>query len=53
MGFHFTPHYSRDSRKVDYLPTMWGSGESEVILYPDGLVSIRIGKAAGSIVNCR
>jgi hypothetical protein len=49
MGFHFMPYYSRDSRKVDYLPTMWGSGESEVILYPNGLVSIRIGKAAGSI----
>jgi hypothetical protein len=47
MGFHFTPYYNRDSRKVDYLPTMWGSGESEVILYPNGQVSIRIGKAAG------
>jgi hypothetical protein len=45
MGFHFTPYYNRDSRKVDHLPTMWGSGESEVILYPNGLVSIRIGKA--------
>jgi CubicO group peptidase (beta-lactamase class C family) len=49
MGFHFTPYCSPDSGKVDYLPTMWGSGESEVILYPNGLVSIRIGKAAGSI----
>jgi CubicO group peptidase (beta-lactamase class C family) len=49
MGFHFTPYHSRGRRKVDYLPTMWGSGESEVILYPNGLVSIRIGKAAGSI----
>jgi CubicO group peptidase (beta-lactamase class C family) len=48
MGFHFTPYYDRDSRKVGYLPTMWGSGDSEVILYPNGLVSIRIGKAAGS-----
>jgi hypothetical protein len=49
MGFHFTPYYSRDRQKVEYLPTMWGSGESEVILYPNGLVSIRIGKAAGSM----
>jgi hypothetical protein len=47
MGFHFTPYYDRESGRVDYLPTMWGSGESEVILYPNGLVSIRIGKAAG------
>jgi CubicO group peptidase (beta-lactamase class C family) len=47
MGFHFTPYYSRESRKVQYLPTMWGAGESEVILYPNGLVSIRVAKAPG------
>jgi CubicO group peptidase (beta-lactamase class C family) len=46
MGFHFTPHYSPISGRLRYLPTMWGSGESEVILYPNGIVSIRIGKAA-------
>ncbi len=28
-----------------YLPTMWGAGESEVILYPNGLVSMVIAKA--------
>jgi hypothetical protein len=48
MGFHFTPYYGHKQRRTYYLPTMWGSGESEVILYPNGLVSIRIGKAAGS-----
>jgi hypothetical protein len=48
MGFHFTPYFSRKVGRTYYLPTMWGSGESEVILYPNGLVSIRIGKAAGS-----
>jgi hypothetical protein len=47
MGFHFTPYYSRESRQTHYLPTMWGSGESEVILYPNEQVSIRIAKAAG------
>lgn len=47
MGFHFTPYCSRRSGKLHFLPTMWGAGESEVILYPNGLVSIRIGKAAG------
>jgi hypothetical protein len=26
---------------------MWGAGESEVILYPNGLVSIVIAKALG------
>lgn len=47
MGFHFTPYLSPRSGQLHYLPTMWGAGESEVILYPDGAVSIRIGKAAG------
>jgi CubicO group peptidase (beta-lactamase class C family) len=47
MGFHFTPYRTHASGRLHYLPTMWGSGESEVILYPNGLISIRIGKAAG------
>jgi hypothetical protein len=47
MGFHFTPYRSQLSGTLYYLPTMWGSGESEVILYPNGLVSIRVGKAGG------
>ncbi|HXR91105.1 MAG TPA: hypothetical protein VN750_12605 [Steroidobacteraceae bacterium] len=45
MGFHFTPYVARSGRR-HYLPTMWGAGESEVILYPSSLVSIRIAKAA-------
>jgi CubicO group peptidase (beta-lactamase class C family) len=47
MGFHFTPYLSPRTRRLHYLPTMWGAGESEVILYPSGGVSIRIGKAVG------
>jgi hypothetical protein len=47
MGFHFTPYRSESSGTLHHLPSMWGSGESEVILYPNGLVSIRIGKAGG------
>jgi hypothetical protein len=46
MGFHFTPYVGRVSGRRYYLPTMWGSGESEVILYPNHLVSICIAKAA-------
>jgi CubicO group peptidase (beta-lactamase class C family) len=46
MGFHFTPYVGGVSGRRFYLPTMWGSGESEVILYPNKLVSIRIAKAA-------
>ena len=46
MGFHFTPYVGRVSGRRYYLPTMWGSGESEVILYPNQLVSILVAKAA-------
>ena len=46
MGFHFTPYVSSVSGKRHYLPTMRGSGENEVILYPNQMVSIRIAKAA-------
>jgi CubicO group peptidase (beta-lactamase class C family) len=44
MGFHFRPHIGADGRQY-HLPTMWGAGDSEVILYPNGLVSIVIAKA--------
>jgi len=47
MGFHFTPYVGSLSRRQYYLPTMSGSGENEVILYPNGLISIRTAKAAG------
>ncbi|MDE2450676.1 MAG: hypothetical protein KGO22_17005 [Gammaproteobacteria bacterium] len=46
MGFHFTPYVGATSGRRHYLPTMWGAGESEVILYPNSLISIRIAKAA-------
>ena len=47
LGFHYKQYETlRDHRKL-FLPTMSGSGESEVVLYPNGLVSIRIGKAGG------
>jgi CubicO group peptidase (beta-lactamase class C family) len=44
MGFHFRPYVGAGGKRY-YLPTMWGAGESEVILYPNGLVSIVIAKA--------
>jgi hypothetical protein len=46
MGFHFTPYVSGADRQLYHLPTMSGSGENEVILYPNGLISIVIAKAA-------
>jgi CubicO group peptidase (beta-lactamase class C family) len=44
MGFHFRPYVGERGKRY-YLPTMWGAGESEVTLYPNGLVSIVIAKA--------
>ena len=44
MGFHFRS-YTGPAGKQYYLPTMWGAGESEVILYPNGMISIVIAKA--------
>jgi CubicO group peptidase (beta-lactamase class C family) len=44
MGFHFKSYVGASGKRY-YLPTMWGAGESEVILYPNGLVSIVIAKA--------
>jgi hypothetical protein len=44
MGFHFRLFVGAGGKRY-YLPTMWGAGESEVILYPNGVVSIVIAKA--------
>src|SRR6266850_1061229 len=46
MGFHYTPFTGSRSQRLFFLPTMSGSGDNEVILYPNDLVSIRIAKAA-------
>ena len=45
MGFHFTPYTGSASHKHCYLPTMSGSGGTDVILYPSGIVSIRVAKS--------
>jgi hypothetical protein len=46
MGFHFIPFVGTASRRLVYLPTMSGSGENEVTLYPNQLISLVMGKAA-------
>lgn len=46
MGFHFTPFTGGRSHALVNLPTMSGSGDNEVILFPNGIISIRIAKAA-------
>ena len=47
MGFHYTPYRSARDHRLHYLPTMEGSGENEVILFPNGLISLRTAKASG------
>jgi CubicO group peptidase (beta-lactamase class C family) len=46
MGFHFTPYVPAKSRRLIHLPTMSGSGENQVILFPNHLISIVVAKAA-------
>ncbi len=55
MGFHFVPYVGSRSGKRFFLPEMTGFGENQVILFPNGLISIRMGKGAelppGETVN--
>ena len=47
MGFHFLPYTDLRTGRGYEVPSMQGSGENEVILAPNGLISIRTAKAAG------
>jgi CubicO group peptidase (beta-lactamase class C family) len=47
MGFHFLPYRGLGGDGRWEVPSMQGSGENEVILAPNGLISIRTAKAAG------
>jgi len=46
MGFHFVPYVGSRSGRRFFLPEMTGFGENQVILFPNGLISIRMGKGA-------
>jgi hypothetical protein len=46
MGLHFVPYVGSRSGKRFFLPEMTGFGENQVILFPTGLISIRMGKGA-------
>jgi CubicO group peptidase (beta-lactamase class C family) len=50
MGFHFI-RYTSANGKVHYLPSMHGSGENELIIYPNGMVSLVMAKAAQERLN--
>jgi hypothetical protein len=46
MGFHFAARQGGPSSPHLHLPSMRGSGENEVILYPNQQILLRIAKAA-------
>lgn len=46
MGFHFTSYTGGRSKRRFQLPTMSGSGYNEVTLFPNGIIALRMGKAA-------
>jgi hypothetical protein len=50
MGFHFL-RYVNGNGAVEYIPSMHGSGDNEVILYPNRMVSIVMAKAAVEILG--
>jgi CubicO group peptidase (beta-lactamase class C family) len=45
MGFHFIRYLSANGQ-VHYLPSMHGSGENELIIYPNNMISLVMAKAA-------
>ena len=47
LGFHYLPYRSVRDKTKRFIPAMTGSGENEVILFPNGMISIRTAKAAG------
>ena len=50
MGFHFL-RYVNSTGNVEYLPSMHGSGDNEIILYPNEMVSIVMAKASVEILG--
>ena len=50
MGFHFL-RYLNANGDAEYLPSMRGSGDNEVILYPNRMVSIVMAKASAEVLG--
>ena len=50
MGFHFL-RYTNAMGTVEYLPSMHGSGDNEVILYPNRMISIVMAKASIEVLG--
>jgi hypothetical protein len=50
MGFHFIRYVGANGR-THYLPSMHGSGDNELIIYPNGMISLVMAKAAQERLN--
>jgi CubicO group peptidase (beta-lactamase class C family) len=50
MGFHFL-RYVHANGAAEYLPSMHGSGDNEVILYPNRMISIVMAKASMEVLG--
>ena len=46
MGFWFPSHVGSASGKAFLLPSMQGSGDNRVTIYPNGLITLQMAKAA-------
>lgn len=50
MGLHFLRYVNADGTS-EYLPSMWGSGDNQVILYPNRMVSIVMAKVSVDVLG--
>ena len=50
MGLHFM-RYVNAGGNAEYLPSMHGSGDNELILYPNRMVSIVMAKASAEVLG--
>ena len=52
LGFHFL-RYVNARGELEYLPSMHGSGDNEVVLYPNGLISLIMAKASAEVLGAQ
>jgi hypothetical protein len=50
MGLHFL-RYANRAGVVEYLPSMYGSGDNELILYPNRMISIVMAKTSKEVLG--
>ncbi len=50
MGFHFL-RYANALGNVEYVPSMYGSGDNEVVLYPNRMISIVMAKVSTEVLG--